>query len=352
MSGVAVTFSADDLRALASVYDAAAAPIPAVVGHPTTDAPAYGWATGLRYDDANERLLADLGEVEPAFAEAVGAGRYKKVSFSLFPPDHPGNPKPGAWYPKHIGFLGAAAPAVPGLKPVQFSADDRAVTFEFADASVLKDVAGLFRSLREFLIEKFGSEAADKAVPGWTIGWIDDAADRDPPRTIPAYSAPPAPEPSMTVKTPAGNSADDLARRQADLDKRERDANHKDHVAFAEGLIGDGKLLPVLKDKVVGLLDGLAPVGGAVIEVSFAEGSATKTSGALDLVKDILAAQPQVVSFGAVALGRQPGAAVDFALPSGMSADPASAELHAKAVAYQAAHPTTDYMAAIAAVQG
>ena len=58
-----------------------------------------------------------------------------------------------------------------------------------------------------------------------------------------------------------------------------------------------------------------------------------------------------VVSFGAIDLGDPPSAgAIDFALPDGMSADPGSAALHAKAVAFQARHPGTDYMAAVAAV--
>lgn len=341
MQGDPITFSADDLRAIASNYDAAA-PAPVVVGHPKTDDPAYGWAAGFSVD--GDRLVADIGEIEPSFADAVKDGRYKKISLSLFTPDATNNPKPGHWYPKHIGFLGAAAPAVPGLRTVAFASDEGAVTFEFADAGALRDVAGLFRSMRDFFIEKFGLEAADKALPAWSIGWIDDAADRDPPQPYPAYSEPPMPDPKP------GLQPDDLARRQSDLDKRERDLNHADHVAFAEGLIGEGRLIPVLKDKVVAVLDGLAPIGGVRTEVSFAEGGESKTVAVADLIKDVLKAQPKVVSFGQVDLGAPPDGSVDFAMPQGMTADPASAELHARALAYQAQHPGSDYMAAVAAV--
>ncbi len=145
MAGSPISFTEEDLKALAAGYDADAHPAPAVVGHPKTDDPAFAWARAFRWDDGRKRLLADLGEIEPAFGEAVAAGRYKRVSLSLFTPDAPHNPKPGQYYPKHIGFLGAAAPAVSGLKPVQFSADEAGVaTFEFADASALRDVAGCF----------------------------------------------------------------------------------------------------------------------------------------------------------------------------------------------------------------
>lgn len=360
MCGQPVTFSAADLQALCSNYDPAGAPAPAVVGHPKTDDPAFGWVSAFRFDESAQRVVADLGELEPAFAEAVASGRYKKISLSLFQPDAPNNPKPGSFYPKHIGFLGAAAPAVTGLKPVSF-ADDQAgtVTFEFADASALRDVAGLFRSMRDFFIEKFGLEAADTALPSWTIGWVDDAADRDPRPLSPdfGFAAPspapaptPTPEPGMS-NAPAAPDAAALAEREQRLEARERAAAHAENLAFAERLIGENRLLPALKDNVVSLLDGLQPVGGTVMEISFSEGGTAKTAPALDLLKQILSAQPAVVSFGAADLGdAAPAGSLDFALPDGTKADPGSAALHAKAVAFQASHPGTDYMAAVAAV--
>lgn len=347
MAGAAVTFSSDDLKAIASSYDGAGAPAPAVVGHPSTDAPAYAWARSFRYDETNDRLVADLAQIEPAFAAAVQEGRYKKISLSLFAPSAANNPKPGAWYPKHIGFLGAAAPAVPGLKPVSFAGDEGVVTFEFADATALRDVAGLFRALREWIIDKFGADVADKALPGYTIGWIDGAADRDPPEPYSGadLASPPAKEKKMDKDAVA------LAERERALDARERAANHADNLSYAESLIEAGKLLPALKDKVVGLLDGLAPVAGVDITVSLAEGNGSKAStiAVLDLVKEILKAQPNVVSFGAVDLG-EGTASVDFVAPYGSTVDPASAELHSRALTYQRAHPDTDYMTAIAAV--
>ncbi|MFV0411476.1 MAG: hypothetical protein ACK5LJ_17790 [Paracoccus sp. (in: a-proteobacteria)] len=121
MEGAPLTFSAADLRAIADAYDSKATPAPIVVGHPAIDAPAYGWIDSIDYDAGAERLVANLRDIDPAFAELVKAGRFRKVSMSYFSPNQGHNPVPGTWYPKHVGFLGAAAPAVPGLKNAHFA---------------------------------------------------------------------------------------------------------------------------------------------------------------------------------------------------------------------------------------
>jgi len=363
LSGEPVTFSAADMAALAAGYDAAAAPAPAVVGHPDIDAPAYGWATAFRWDADAGRLLADLGELEPQFADAVAAGRYKRISMALFSPDAPNNPKPGAWYPKHIGFLGAAAPAVSGLKPVAFSGgqisgDQIGVhVFEFGDLSALRDVAGLFRSLREWIIEKFGSDAADKTLPTWTIGWIDEAARPSEPEPasfpVSSFAAPPEIPPVTDAAAIAAAAAESqqLRTRIAELETERKAAAHAANLAFAETLVAEGRLTPAVRERAVALLDAL-PADGAS-QVAFAEGDAQRALHPRQLLAEILGALPPVVSFGQAYIGPAPGAglgAAAFAAPDGMGVDPGSAELHAKALAYQAAHPTIDYMAAVAAV--
>ncbi len=50
----------------------------------------------------------------------VKAGRFKSRSASFYHPDNPNNPKPGVYYLRHVGFLGAQPPAVKGLKAVEF----------------------------------------------------------------------------------------------------------------------------------------------------------------------------------------------------------------------------------------
>ncbi|WP_275100141.1 hypothetical protein [Sedimenticola hydrogenitrophicus] len=49
MSGAVLNFSEGDLAASANAYDPALHEAPLVVGHPTHDAPAYGWVSKLQY---------------------------------------------------------------------------------------------------------------------------------------------------------------------------------------------------------------------------------------------------------------------------------------------------------------
>lgn len=351
MEGDTLTYTAADLKAVADAYDPATAPAPVVVGHPSTDAPAYAWATGFEYDASAQRLYATVGEIDPAFSEAVKAGRYKKVSLSFFRPDHAANPVPGTWYPKHIGFLGGAAPAVSGLKNVQFSAPDATVTVsaDFGERG-FEETASLLRSLRDFFIEKFGMDDADKALPSYRIDWLSEA-EIMPPISQPSFSThpnvlPTTKEPVVTQPNPdfAAREAD-LIAREARLKARERETTEAENASFAEQLVVDGRLLPASKDKVVSILNAL-PVDTAV---SFSAGEAAVPLA--NALRDLLAAQPKAVSFGALDL---PEAGADDASASfatdGKPVDPAAMERHTKALTYQNQHPGTDYLAAVRAV--
>lgn len=345
MNGQEYAFSEADVSAMASNYDAEAAPAPVVVGHPKHDDPAFGWAQGFEVNDEGT-LVAELGDLAPEFVSAVEEGRYRKVSMKFFPPDAPNNPAPGSYYPRHIGFLGGAAPAVSGLAPVQF-ADGEAkelIEFEVSFAEpAMEDVASLFRSLREFIIDKFSREEADKAVPDYLIRWVDDAAD-EPASDGPGFTQP--------QKEDAPMSGDDtqLKAREAELAKRERALHHAENVSFAETLINDNKLLPVQKDSVVALLDQLASDGDA--EIAFSDDGTDKKVGASQLLKDILSAQPEVVPTGKTEIDDDaPGTSPAFAAPDGMSVDPEGQVVHDKAIAFQTKNPGTDYLAAVQAVQ-
>lgn len=118
-SGAERDWSVDDLVRMAEAYNPQIHQAPLVVGHPKDNDPAYGWVKALKVD--GNTLLAMPDQVEPAFAELVAAGRYKKRSISLYPD--------GTL--RHVGFLGAQPPAVKGLKDIEF-AGSAADTYEFA----------------------------------------------------------------------------------------------------------------------------------------------------------------------------------------------------------------------------
>ena len=143
--------------------------------------------------------------------------------------------------------------------------------------------------------------------------------------------------------------AKDAAFAEAEK-KRAADARHAEHVAFAEGLIKEGKLLPAHKDSTVATLDFMAGGVGAIHEspVQFGEGDAKKPL--LDAHKAFLLAQPKQVDFGeASGAGGDAGGTVSFAAPSGYDVDADRLALHGKVLAHQAANKTT-YDAALAVV--
>jgi len=362
MSGNALSFSAQDLSSVAEVYDAVNMPAPVVVGHPNVDAPAFGWVEGLRYDGESERLIATVGDIEPAFAEAVRAKRYRKVSISFFSPTAPNNPKPGAYYPRHLGFLGGAAPAVSGLKPVHFAAPvDEDVTVEFGEPG-FRDSASLFRRCRDFFIDQFGLEKADEVLPSWEIDWLERRADQDDgPRSFSAPQSPhPAKEPPVSTpnpgQAPAADNADfasreaDIARREREFQDREAQVRHREHESFAEALIEEGRLLPAKKAEAVALLDAVA--GESLTDLSFsdAEGRETKVQP-VETLKSLMQAAPVVVTYGRTDLGNAPGSGgMSFASPDNLTVDAAGLDTHAKATEYQRAHPDVSWLAAVRAV--
>ncbi len=175
MNNQSVTFTTADLAAAAAAYDPALHEAPLVIGHPAHDMPAYGWLKGAAFDA--EGLHGDPHQVDDSLVSLVGAGRVKKISTSLWPPNHPDNPKPGSYYIKHVGFLGAAAPAVKGLKSVQLAGKaEGLVTIELASGADGWTIGSLFRGLRDYLIGEKGQEVADRVLPDGMIASLQTAA--------------------------------------------------------------------------------------------------------------------------------------------------------------------------------
>ncbi len=141
---------------------------PVVIGHPAENAPAYGWVEGLKKQ--GNLLLAKFNQVEPGFADMVRRGLFKKRSAAFYPD--------GTL--RHVGFLGAAPPAVKGLPDVAFAEAD-ALTFEFSDYQTVwawESIARLFGKVRDYLIEKDGMEKADQVISAYQIEEITAAAEK------------------------------------------------------------------------------------------------------------------------------------------------------------------------------
>jgi hypothetical protein len=251
MNGTEVEFAAADLEAVARNYDPALFQSPIVVGHPKNNDPAYGWVKSVKAD--GEKLIAEPEKLVTQFAEMVQQGIFKKVSASLFTPNHPSNPKPGEYYLKHVGFLGAAAPGIPGLDPVSFAADEEAICVEFS-------------------IEP---ESADQASASVSTG----------------TEKPPVPKEENSLdkeKQALEAQKKDLATKEADLKSRERNIRRLEFSAFVDSLKKDGKVLPAFEKDLVNFMESID--GETVVE--FAETQKTP----LDFFKEYLKKQPNVVN--------------------------------------------------------
>lgn len=301
MQGQTISFGEADLAASAAAYDPAKHEAPIVVGHPAADAPAFGWIKSLAA--AAGDLTAMPRQVDPAFAEAVVAGRYKKVSASFYSPDSPHNPVPGVYYLRHVGFLGAQPPAVKGLTPVQFADDGDCVSFEFSEpdvANILRRMAGLFRGLRDYLVDKEGLEKADDIIPPWAMDWLQEDAAVAESKTadVPAFQESNMKDKENTnISAQSGTTEDPrVAELQRQLASFAEESRRTKAQAVIDRAMADGRLTPGM---AVGLVDFMASLDTDT-SVSFGEGDGAITATPNAFMVAFLSRLPQQVSFGEV----------------------------------------------------
>jgi len=299
--GKSHTFSESDLDAIASSYDPARHEAPVTIGHPKDNAPAYGWVAGLKR--AGETLLAEFKDLVPEFVEMVNKGLFKKRSVSLFPDRSL----------RHVGFLGAAPPAVKGLADVTFAEADETIAVEQDGASAFSEEAAppapaaetardfsdwripsigrILTGLRDWMIEKFGVEDADKIVSNYDLDelkqWVPEAA----PAAVAMAAAPVAAVIPADTELAAANR-----KLQADLDKERADRRRAEAAAFCEGLTREGRLIPAQRGVVLDLMEALYGAG----EIEFSEGGKAQ---ATDRFREFLSACPKQVEFAEIARG-------------------------------------------------
>ena len=111
-SGNTKKWTEKDVDKIVSSYAARKNDAPAVIGHPKSNSPAYGWIKELKRD--GDKLLAKVEPTVKEFVEWVRKKLYKHVSISLRPD----------LSLRHVGFLGGAPPAVKGLKVPEFAEEE------------------------------------------------------------------------------------------------------------------------------------------------------------------------------------------------------------------------------------
>lgn len=353
MHGNVVEITRAELQASARAYDPAVFAAPMVIGHPTTEAPAFGWLKKLTVNDSDTLIADDHTDVHPEFASLVLAKSYPKTSISFFRPAAKDNPVPGVWYPRHLGFLGATQPAL-NLKPVvAFSADEsQYVTFGAYDAMTL---ANLFRSVKNFLLTKFTADsvAINDALPEYSLNDLQMGAARD----IAEHQAKQDQSPlnyaaqqalAATQTKDDAMSAEQLKAAQdavaaektradnavAQLAQTEARARAVSFAATAAALVTEGRLHP---DEVENYVAFMAqPDDAQTVSFSAPDGTA-KTFNAREFMANFIKRRAPLVELKEIAKGKAAGTTtVAFSAPSDLAVSADRADLHARATALAA----------------
>lgn len=373
-NGQAVTLSERDLDQIAAGYSPDVHEAPIVIGHPQTDAPAWGWIQSVTADRTG--LHAEAGQLNPQFAEAVRAGRYKKISVALYGPGHANNPAPETWYLRHVGFLGAQPPVVKGLAQAKFteSEDPPTLTTEIALSEseirpwVFGSIARLLRGLREWVIDKHTLEDADRILPQYDIETVEREEERLAGQSHSAASLAESRKPNSQDTHEDKTMSDEtdqqaaLAEREAALAEREAKLQAAEQRAadaakqqaeteaaqFAERLAGEGRILPRHQAGLARILT-LLPADASA---EFAEREGQSAAPAVFL-RDFLSALPPQVQFGEAtpATSAPPVSAGRFSAPASVQVRPDRLALHDHAVALSEADVNLSYIQAISRLQ-
>jgi hypothetical protein len=361
------SWTEDDLDQMITNHtDSTAAP--AVIGHPETNDPAYGWIE--RLERKGKSLFAKFKDVAPEFASAVEKGHYRKRSISV-------GKTPNGWRLLHVGWLGAKAPAL-DLAPMNYSVPDdveQVCDFEMADTYTPSVLARLLRRFREWVIERDGTETADRILPDWEIESLQEHTNslrRQNSQTTesdaePAFARFEKPDGDDAVKNfsqadldQARESAKAEAKReyeqqqqslQSQLDQ-ERSARFKSEFESELGKLQDeGRLTPAQAAGALEFMQSLASEPSQ-FEFAAADGKQTTKSDQLSWFRNFIASLPKQVDIGR----RQddPDTAQptrsSFSAPSGTTVDADRLAMHERALEYARTHKVS-YSAAVIAVE-
>lgn len=330
-AGTARTFTADQLRAIADRFNADSGAVPIVKGHPASDDPAFGWVDRFLFEETSGTLYAVPKDVDAAFASEVRAGKYRRISLALHAPTSPSNPQPGMYYPKHIGYLGAATPAVTGLKAANFATEE-ILMFDFNDDA---QVSKFSEVLGRTLIKLGFKPPADPGTP------------------------PPAPDVDVTKSAEYQESEakrialeEKLATTEAAHQKLAAEQQRAECAAFAEKLADAGKLTPVEATNLAHVLFAMCALDG---ELTFTAGEgdkATEVKGKpAELLRGIFEKLPKRIEFGELSGQGDDGLTeIGFTAPDQRPVSAAKMDLHRRALAY-AAHHKCDYLEAVSTIE-
>lgn len=280
-NGQKISFGKGRIKQIADTYNRLrktnAHEAPIVKGHPTDNAPAFGWIDRLVARGLD--LFAIPKQVDPDFANDVSMGKHKKISIALYQPLSNHNPAPGEFVLQHVGFV--PVPAIKGLRDPTFSGISDSLILNFSENPMdslqnFKDALGAFL-LSLGTADMPVDEGLLSAVMETLTALIEpmikeeeaDAVDEST-KTNPAFSA----------LTTANETIELLKTR---IDKTIDVAV----LSFCEEMMSSGRLLPAQKDEAVELLKATA----GIVEFSGAKSP-------LELAMDSYRNRSPVIEFG------------------------------------------------------
>lgn len=306
-----------DLDAIVANYNPSQYQAPIVLGHPTSDDPAWGWIAALKR--VGDTLYAQCEQIVPEFADMVRKGLYSNRSVALDYTDK-------GWWLRHLGFLGAVPPAVKGLNAAAaLSRPEPLITVEYHGRFPSEVLGRLLQNIREWLIGTADQETADRVLPAMDVDFlrIPEPEIIEVPALMPEQERIPlmAEPTTMTVTPEQLREQMDAAvkaalaaqrtelevsfaareqEREARVAQLEADRRRERNATLVEGLVKNGKLTPAQRS--LGVVEFLCALETRSVSVQFADsqGKAQEQAPAAWFAA-FLQALPTQVHFGEAA---------------------------------------------------
>jgi hypothetical protein len=312
--------TADRLASVAS-FDCTANPVAICIGHPKSDTPAHGTIAGFRLD--GNKLFAKLKGVTNDVVEGIKSGKLLNRSMAFFGEDHEANPTPGKLAPRHLGFLGASAPGIPGMSPLS-----KALAFAAGDDDNL-------------LVEGEPAEAVVFDAPPTPALTIFEA--KEAPVMVETTTTPPAKvEPTPAELAFKAREDAFAARVKAQFEAANNGA--------VDTLVREGKVLPAEADNLKLAFNSLDPEAEPL---TFGAGDKATTATA---VSTILSFMASALPAKRAPIGERLSPSREFTADTGVDKDaPIAAqagELTGKARKLMETRPGLTFEAAIEEVSG
>lgn len=283
-SGNTQTWTEADLDEIIEATNEMKDSVPAVIGHPKENAPAFAWFEPNELFRKGKKLFARMSDITAEFGEALKRKNFKHRSVALR----------GNKSLRHVGFFGGAPVAVKGMENFAFAEGEelQTIEFEFGEAEFadmdsafgLRTVGRVFQSLRDFMIGEKGLETADQIISQFAIDNLKETRITEP-KVMENFKETPKEDKNMDYKAEFEAKEIEVTTLTADLEAKTAESGEfqekltaseaknkelqtsidnaaseqkaSERNAFVEGLINDKKMDPADKQQTLINLEAL-----------------------------------------------------------------------------------------------